>query len=624
MLSALRKLLENWVARGFFGLLIIVFVFWGISNVLTLVGNSNAIAHVGGKPIDAAVVQAAYQTALNTAQQTNPSPNIATRQQLARTALSQTVRQTTLNLEAQHLGVVAPDSAVRQFVYAIPAFQANGVFSQAQFNQVLQANNRSPDEFLADVKNNLVERQLLIPMIAGAAAPTELVNQIFAFVAEQRFAELVTVSLGGQKPPALPPDTVLQRYWRNHQAAFTAPEFRNIKLVLLAPALLAPREAVADADVAAAYARATAGQTAVPLRSVQVITTDDPKKAATIAAAWRNGADWAKVQADAKKAGLAAVELDNAEASAFPSTVLAQAVFAAPAGDVTGPVQGPFGLFVFKVTNVSTNIPPQDALKARIKQQLQLQLAQQEVARDVDNLQDALAGQTPLDQLPGNLGLTALTGTLDANGNAPDGNAAPIPGGPDLKAAVIKATFAAQPGQAAQLQDGPNGSYFALTVDKITPPSLSPYNQVQSQVAAAWTQDQIARMAEVKAAALLAAVNGGQSLDDAASAAGDSVTMSPPVTRNAPPANLPPQLVQILFSLKPGQAAMQQTSDGFMVAALVRVEKPTPDQDPQDYGQVQQAMTKSMQNDLAGSFIAGLQGRDHVTVDQKLFAQIYQ
>jgi peptidyl-prolyl cis-trans isomerase D len=253
-----------------------------------------------------------------------------------------------------------------------------------------------------------------------------------------------------------------------------------------------------------------------------------------------------------------------------------------------------------------------------------LQKAQADVAQNIDDVQDALAGQTPLDQLPGNLGLVAVEGTLDANGNTADGSPAPIPGDAAQRAAIVSAIFAAQPGTPAQLITGPDGGYFAFTVDQVTPPAVQPYDQVAQKVAAAWLQDALQREAEVKAANLLNAVNSGQSLDQAASAAGYAVTMLPPVTRNAPPSGMSTQLAQIIFSLKPGQATMQQTSDGFTVAALENINQPTPAQDPADFAQVAQAMTKSMQDDTVASYIAGLQARYKVTVDNKLFNQVYQ
>ena len=92
MLVWVRKLMSNWVARILVSLLVIGFVFWGISNVLTLVGSDTAIARVGSTPIDASGVQAAYQAALSQASQSG-QPDLATRQQLAGQALADALRK---------------------------------------------------------------------------------------------------------------------------------------------------------------------------------------------------------------------------------------------------------------------------------------------------------------------------------------------------------------------------------------------------------------------------------------------------------------------------------------------------------------------------------------------------
>ncbi len=605
--------------------LVAVFVFWGVSNVVTLVGSNTAVAHIGGKPVDISVVQAAYQTALNRADQSGQGqPDLATRRQLASQALSDVLRQQVLKLEEKRLGVSAPDAAIRKAIDQIPAFQTNGVFDKTKFTQVLMQNNIAPVRFIDEVKDNIADRQLVVAAIAGAAPPTELVNQIFDFAAEQRFAETVQVPFAVQPPPKPPADAVLQRYWRNHPAEFTAPEYRTIKLIILSPALLAKQENISQADIDAGYARVAAQQPSIPLRSVQVIVAPDLAASSRLEVAWKNGAAWADMQAMAKKFGATPVELDQTQQSQIPSPTLGKAVFAAKSGEVVGPVAGPTGMYIFKVIDVSTSGPDETALKAQIKGQLQLQKAQSDVAKDVDNLQDALAGQTPLDRLPGNLGLVAVQGTLDAEGNAPDGTPAPIPGGDALKAAIIKAAFAAHVNDPAQLTNGPDGSYFALTVDSMTPPALQPYNQVKAKVLGAWSEAEIMREAEVHAADLLAAVDHGQTLDDAASAAGDFVSMTPAFTRNAPASGITSKMVPILFSLKPGQATMVQTDTGFTVAVLAKIVRPTPAQDPNDYAKVSQAMAKSLQNDVGESFLAGLQARDKVTINQKLFAQIYQ
>jgi peptidyl-prolyl cis-trans isomerase D len=395
--------------------------------------------------------------------------------------------------------------------------------------------------------------------------------------------------------------------------------------VILSPQTLSAAQPVSDAEIQAAYNATYGQQITAPTRSVQVITAPDQASAARLATLWTTGASWKAMQAAAAKAGGSGVELDNATQVQIPSQALGNAVFAAAPNTVSAPLQGGTGYFVFDVINATAGgAPPLSQVSAQIRQQIQLQKAQVQVNQDVDNVQDALAGQTPLDQLPGNLGLVAVEGTLDANGNTADGSPAPIPGGASLRSAIITAIFAAHVGDPAQLINGPDGGYFAFTLDSITPPAVEPYDSVKQKVAAAWIQDALLREAEVKAANLLQAVNSGQSLDAAASAAGYPVSMLPPVSRNTTPNGVSNTMVQILFSLKLGQATMTQTTDGFSVAALTAINRPTPQDDAADATQVTQAMTKSLEDDTVASFIAGLQARDNVRVDDKLFAEVYQ
>jgi peptidyl-prolyl cis-trans isomerase D len=624
MLVSVRNLMGSWVARGFFALLVVMFVFWGISNVFTLSGSSTAVATVSGKPVDISVVQAAYQRALSQYQQQGQQPDQATRQQLATQALSTVLRQEILRQAAAQYGVGVPDSAVRAVLGTIPAFQTNGVFDKAKFAQVLQQSGISQDTFIAEIKDEVIGRQLITPLINGAVVPDEMLTQIFALLGEQRTAALVNIPVSAEPAPATPTDAVLQRYWQNHQSQFTNPEYRKVQVVILSPALLAQQETVPQDQIQAALARAEAASPSVAVRSAQVLSVEDLADASQLKAAWAKGASWEKMQALATKYHATPVPLSQMQQNQIPSGALAQAVFAAKAGQIVGPVAGDLGMYVFKVTDISQNGPDTTQLTAQVTQQLQLQQAQADVAKNVDALQDALAGQTPLGQLPGNLGLVAVEGTLDAGGLTPDGGPAPIPGGDDLRNAIVKTAFSAQKGQAPQLQTGPDGSYYALSVQDVVAPAVQPFAQAQAKVLSVWMQDQQAREAEVAAANLMHAVSTGTPLAQAAAAAGLSVTQSPAYTRQSQPQDQPAQLVPVLFTLKPGQATMLSNSSGFLVAALTNVTDPTPQSDPATYAQLQQSLNKNLQDDLGGSFLAGLQARDKVTVNQKLLAQIYQ
>ncbi len=322
MLVSVRKLLDNWIARIFFALLVLVFVFWGISNVVTMAGSSTAVAEVAGQPVDISVVQQAYQSALAQAEQSGQGqPDEMAREQMAETALTGVLRERVLGLEEKRLGVVVPDAVLRQQIDQIPAFQTNGAFNQTTFAQVLEQNNTTPDQFVSNLTSEIAGQQLVVPLVSGAAPSQELVHQIFSFISEQRYAETVQIPVAAQPQPAPPAETVLQRYWRNHPAQFTAPAYRNIQLVVLSPALLAPQEKVSQPVVDAAYARVAAANQSVPLRSVQVIVVSNLAASSQLEAAWRSGASWTRMQAMAKRFGANPVEMDGTQQNQIPTPV---------------------------------------------------------------------------------------------------------------------------------------------------------------------------------------------------------------------------------------------------------------------------------------------------------------
>ena len=186
-------------------------------------------------------------------------------------------------------------------------------------------------------------------------------------------------------------------------------------------------------------------------------------------------------------------------------------------------------------------------------------------ANKVDNV---LGTGASLDEMPSDLGLAGVAGTLDAEGNTADGTPAPIPGPAELKAAMIKAAFDTQKGDPPQLVEvqtpSTGGSaYYALSVEDVTPPAAKPFDAVKEQVTADWTRDAQRHAQEEAAAKLLAAVKGGQSLADAAAVAGVTVRRTPLVTRGSAAEGMPPQLATAAVRAEAGRADDGGNGDGF-------------------------------------------------------------
>jgi peptidyl-prolyl cis-trans isomerase D len=632
MITAFRRYLDTWVVRGFFIIMVLAFMTWGIGDVVRQFGTQSWVAKVGGQSIEVPQVQDAYQRQMAQLTRSLPSgtePTAEMRQTAAKQALEQLISQLAVTQEEQRLRISVPDGALRQAVFAIPAFHgANGQFDRQTFETVLRNNGLTEQRFLDLMRGDLAQRQLFSSVAAGAAPSDLLANQMFDYQNEKRSADMVEFPFAAAPTPATPTEAELQRWYDNHPDLYSTPEYRKIKAAVLSPQTLAKDIEISDADLQTAYDQRKADYVTVGKRSVQVIQAPDQAKAQALATQWRGGADWDAMQKAAKDAGASAVELDNAAESEFPSPELGKAVFAATPNEVSEPVQGPLGWSVVKVIK---DTPGQSRSFDQVKDELRARVLSDKAAdliydraNKVDNV---LASGAGLDELPGDLGLAGLAGTLDETGNTMDGSPAPIPGPAELKAAIIGAAFQAHKGDPPRLVEvqtpSTGGSaYYALTLQDVIPPAPKPFDAVKSQVETDWTADAQRHAEETAAAKLLTAVKGGQSLADAATVAGVTVRRTPQVTRDSQQDGMPAQLQRVLFGLKPGEPAMVETPEEFIVAVPAETTTPDPKTDPLGYGKVRDALTQSIASDIGDLFTDALRQRAKPEISQQMLDSV--
>ena len=207
----------------------------------------------------------------------------------------------------------------------------------------------------------------------------------------------------------------------------------------------------------------------------------------------------------------------------------------------------------------------------------------------VNKVDDTLGTGVGLDKLPSGVGLVGVQGTLDAQGSTANGDPAPIPGPPELRQALIDAAFKTPPDQPpAQLTEvplpAPGGSaFYALTVEGVVPPHVKPFAEVKDQVASDWTAAARQKEAEEQATKVLTAVQGGESLPDAATTAGVTVRQTPLIDRRDSSEAVPAQVQQALFGLKPKEPTMVSTAEEFIVLVPDQIETPKPDQRKAEY-----------------------------------------
>jgi peptidyl-prolyl cis-trans isomerase D len=639
MLELIRRFAKTWPARVLFGLLVAAFGLWGVAGKLYNQTTDTAVAHVGGSRVELAEAQRAYTVQISKLQKQNGvdyQPPPAERLQIAEQVVRQLVLEKALTNEINRLGVTAPDAAVRDTTFALPAFKGiSGQFDRATFLQVLARNNLDEPTFIQLVRDDLNRQQVLGSVTAGVGAPSLMLDQVFAYARESRTVSAVSFPVAAAAGIGTPTEAQARRFWANNPALYATPEYRRIKVIVLSPDTLADDMTVSDQDIKTYYNAARATYNTPERRSVQILSTPDQAVAGRLASAWQNGLDWAGIQALSQKAGATALELPDAKKIELPDPALGAAAFAAAPDAVSAPVKGDFGWYVVKVTKVTPGTSTTlEQAKADIRHKIGVLKANEQIDDRANKVEDALAGGGGLDDLPQGLGVAAVEGTLDAQGNQPDGSPAPLPAYPQLRDAIVAAAFKTKPGDPPHLdqlpadKDHPGGAFYAVTVDRITPPAQLPYDKVAQRVQQDWTHDQMRHAQETQAAQLLTAVRAGGTLAAAASARGLTAQTLPPVPRPLgdapPPAGVPQALMAPLFGMKQGEATMVDTPDGFMVAQLQSINDPSPASDPIGATQLRGELTQSMSSDMTDLFVEALQRRSRVTLNQTVIAQIAQ
>lgn len=635
MISMFRAFLNTWAAKVFFLLLIGVFVLWGVGDVFTNRGTTTAVATVGSRRIELDEVGEVYRRQL--AQVTRMlggtvEPTADMKRGVAAQALERLITQVAVTVAVAEMGLVVPDAALREAVWDTQAFAGpDGRFNRRQFEDVLRNNGMTEQRFLDLMRIDISQRQLMTAARAGAASPEIMNRLVYAFQQEKRIAEMAELRLDSVARPEAPERAVLERWYTNNIARFSTPEYRRIKAVVLAPEQLAGDVVADEVALRAAYQARTAEFVQPEKRSVQVLLSQDEAQSRALAQRWAGGADWAAMQEAAKAVGAAPVELSDARRSEIPADELAEAVFAAVPEAVAGPVRSALGWHVVRVTKVVPGSARSfDAVRPLLVAQVQADRAADVLYDHANKVDDLLAGGLPLDELPGDLGLSALTGTLDARGLTAEGATAPIPGGDGLRTALVAAAFQAGKGELPRLIEAPRkpgvlSGFYAFVVEDIAPPAPRPFDTVAEAVLEDWMQADIRRTQEAAAAKMLEAIKGGQSLADAALIADVPTRRLPEVSRGARPAEeVPLQLVNPLFDLKLGEATMVETADGFVVAVLAEIQPAQPDADPIGYGQVREALGQAIGDDVQAVLIAGLRARARPQVNKTMVDRIVQ
>ena len=569
MLDSFRKASKSWLAKALLILLIISFGAWGIGDYITGGDEGPAAIKVGDTSISTAYLRNELNREV-TALREQLGGSFTTEQAIQfgflDRAIGRVVTEVTQVQTARDWGMVVPDEVVARTITRTPVFQTDGRFDRQRFQAILAANTMTEDQYVAQVRRDLLREALSQPVTASATAPDALVRNLTRYRHQGRTGAMVTLTVADAPPPTEAPDAAaLEQLYEDNIDAFTAPEYRAVTGIVLGLEDARPLVSVSEEAIQNAYDARQDEFTTPETRTVTQVLADDRAVAQAVAEAARAGTDLAEAAADA--GAPAPVDMGSVNPTTLPPAQ-SEAVFALPEGGVGDPVESAFGWHVFKVRDVTAGgVQPLSEVREQIEDDLTSRRAVDALYDLSVDLDDALGGGASLEQAAQMLDLDLVRlAAVDRQGRTPEG--APAADLPESDAFLASA-FSAEPGEQTLMQETDAG-YFVLRVDSVTPPAPRPLDEVRDRVVALWAETKKVEATRARAEAIVAAAREGRTLAAAAESAGASVQTVAPVLRTGEPvedgATAPPRpVVAALFGMERGSLRLVE-GDGAVYA----------------------------------------------------------
>ena len=257
MLDFIRSNTQSLGVKLIFGLIIVVFVFWGVGS-LTDSSSGNVVAVVNGDGISIRDYEQAYQDALEAIQRQNPQ---ITREQMAAENLGQRVLNTLimqklLEQEAARAGIAISPLEMRQAVENVQAFQnSEGKFDPELFKRLVENQHRSVAAFERKLASDMLNQKLERLVDAGVWNNAAESRAYYDYLRQKRALTYVFLPASRFAASVTPAETDIAAYYEAHKQEFTQPARAAVEYVAISPTLLVTPQSISEADAQAQYER---------------------------------------------------------------------------------------------------------------------------------------------------------------------------------------------------------------------------------------------------------------------------------------------------------------------------------------------------------------------------------
>lgn len=524
MLQQIRGALKGAVVVIIVIVAFAAFAFTDVPNIAQL--GSNAAVTVGDSRFSSQYVQSEYNRALQIRRQ--ETGGAFTREQAMATGFADQVVNsiaTTAALDqfADDLGLAMPREIVRDFLQGNENFQnpATGQFDRFILESLLQQNNMTVEEFERRIGEDLMRNQLIGSLSRGGSAPTPMVDAALLRETERRRIAYVTVTNEMSGAAAEPAPNDLEDYYQTNITNFTAPEYRAFDMVYLTQETFSEGLTVPEEDLRQTYDLNRERLYEEPeKRTLYQITFDTEPEAQAAVAALRQGESFETI-ASGRGLGLDAVTFADARARDILDPSVSEAAFAEglQEGVTLDPIQSLFGWTVVQIGVVTDPVTRSfEEVRAEIEAQFLENDTRRAILTAIDELEAERDTGATLADAAESAGLEVQRiGPIDRFSFAPGG--AIIDAVPGQALAEAFELEESEESEAIAVTDAGSGvqNYVFVSLREITEPAPIPFEDVRDRVEQGWRNQERNERISNTVRLIREAVEGGQSLTEAAS-----------------------------------------------------------------------------------------------------------
>ncbi|MCY3768878.1 MAG: SurA N-terminal domain-containing protein [Gammaproteobacteria bacterium] len=368
MLTAIRERATGWIAWVIVTLIAIPFALWGINSYFE--GGSDApVALVDGEEISTY----AYQEELVARRQMlanqlgeNFDPELLDSLEIRQTVVEALVENLVLRQYAEAMNYRISDDQLMALIQSVPVFQEEGSFDQGRYLDVLAANRLTPQEFELSQRASGVVDQLRNGLDESAFFTRAERDRVLALWGQSRKVDYATIDTGRFVGDFILDDDEIEAYYQSNIGVFQNEASIQVDYIELSIDALAESIQPDDAEILAHYEE-TKGRyrqpetrkashilIAVAESSGEEQRQEKLERAREISQRARSGEDFGELALQHSDDPGSSINGGDLGVIARGQMVrpFEDAVFAMSQGEISQPVESPYGFHVIYLTGV--------------------------------------------------------------------------------------------------------------------------------------------------------------------------------------------------------------------------------------------------------------------------------